>query len=107
MASHTWDYENNSMLQQFGGYKDDVLFYDLGQYAETLAADSPSLINQFDNALSQTVIAKVNTDYYYTDYTGAHRVTQFSGLSTSAPSTSPYAADWNNTQWAQDTNSSK
>lgn len=107
MDSHTWDYENNSMLQQFGGYKDDVLFYDLGQYAETLAADSPSLISQFNNALSQTVIAKVNTDYYYTDYTGAHRVTQFSGLSTSAPSTSPYAADWNNTQWAQDTNSSK
>ena len=96
-------------IQRLDGYK-PTLFYDFGSYVEHLySTDNASKFKDIDAAtysafmsqLSLAVPYKATTGEYFTDISAPHVVElkTYSGISTSDPSTHPYAADKEETEW--------
>lgn len=98
----TWNPELTSQLQSFGGYYGENIFFDLGQYADFLSENGYD-VSHFTSILHQSVIASVHTEYCYVYLYGLIPIRHYSGLSTSAPSTSQVTASWESTRWAIDT----
>lgn len=101
-AEYQWDYSHTEELQSFGGFYRENIFFDLGQYAKRLSNGNNS---EFQSILQQTVIAATHTPRCYVASNGTLPINHYSGLSCSAPSTSPFTASWLETQWAIDTKS--
>lgn len=99
-ATCTWSPESATGLQAFGGFYGQNIYFDLGQYAELL---SNGHCHDFIDALNQAVIASAHTSSCYIFQYGTLPINHYSGLSTSAPSTSRFTSAWHSTQWAIDT----
>ena len=85
-------------LQPMDGYT-PTIFYDYGDYVSHLC-DDPVLLEEFREQLDRTVPYKAHTERYYAAaINGTKPVWTFSGITTSAPSVSPKAADWVDTEW--------
>ncbi|MBQ8493668.1 MAG: hypothetical protein IJ464_05250 [Alistipes sp.] len=98
-ATATSDYDI-STLQTYEGQSTHI-FYDFGQWANTVATDTAAL-EAFNDQLDRTVIATYTLPSFYTAY-GAYGtfpidVTVYSGVTTSAPS-SAYPNEWKTTNW--------
>lgn len=99
-ASYNWMPESLSELQAFGGFYGENIYFDLEQYAQLLSHGS---CNDFTAALGHAVIASAHTPSCYIFQYGTLPINHYSGLSTSAPSTSRFTSAWHSTQWAIDT----
>ena len=96
-ANHTLDPSLRPYIQSMDGYT-PTIFYDLGDYAAALCADQ-ALLAEFEAQMRRTVPYKGHTQQYYSAFTGPMPIRAYSGLTTSAPTTSRYADDWAETQW--------
>lgn len=92
-----FDETERAKLQPMDGY-DPAIFYDYGDYVSHLCSDSV-LLEQFNEQLGRAVPYKAHTEKYYSAAGGVKSVWTFSGITTSAPSISPQAADWVDTDW--------
>ena len=74
-------------LQQYEYLYDPTRFYDLADYVYQLCDDT-ALLKEFDEQLGRTVPERyrLHTEYFYSG--GKRPITTYSGISTSAPSTS-------------------
>ena len=74
-------------LQQYEYLYAPTRFYDLADYVYHLCDDT-ALLKEFDEQLARTVPERyrLHTEYFYSD--GKRPITTYSGISTSAPSTS-------------------
>uniref|UniRef100_UPI0040576A45 clostripain-related cysteine peptidase n=1 Tax=Alistipes sp. TaxID=1872444 RepID=UPI0040576A45 len=99
VATATNDYDP-SKLQTYEGQPVHI-FYDFGQWAETVATDEAALA-AFRDQLSRTIIAKYTLSSFYSAYGvyGTYPIDEdiFSGATTSAPSAA-YPAVWSETNW--------
>lgn len=101
-AGYTPDPEHP--LQQYEYLYSPTRFYDFGDYVHQLCDDA-SLLAEFDKQLERTVPERyrLHTEYFYSD--GKRRIETYSGISTSAPSTSPYVTGYiEETAWHQASN---
>ena len=96
-ANHTLDPSLRPYIQSMDGYT-PTIFYDLGDYAAALCADQ-ALLAEFEAQMRRTVPYKGHTQQYYSAFTGPMPIRAYSGLTTSAPTTSRYADDWAETEW--------
>lgn len=91
---------NTSELQTYEGQPVHI-FYDLGQWAETVATDDAAL-QAFRDQLNRAVIAKYTLSSFYSAYGvyGTYPIDEdiYSGVTTSAPSEA-YPAEWVETNW--------
>ena len=86
-------------LQQYEYLYNPTRFYDLGDYVHQLC-DDDALLAEFDAQLERTVPERyrLHTEYFYSN--GKRLIKSYSGISTSAPSTSPYVTnDIGKTAW--------
>ena len=94
------DNYDRSKLQTYEG-KNVHIFYDFGQWVRTVATDHVTL-DAFNEQLSRTIIAKYTLPTFYSAYGtyGTHKidVEQYTGITTSAPSTA-YPEAWHKTSW--------
>ena len=88
-------------LQRMDGYRPPI-FYDLGDYVSALCTDT-ALLSEFEGQLDRAVPYKAHTPQYYSAFSGAEDIRAYSGITTSAPTTSSYAADWAATSWYEAT----
>lgn len=99
-------------LQPMDGYIYDkrgakgTIFFDLSDYVEHLCTD-PVLLASFKEQLDKTVPYKGHTNYYFAaaySTSGGLPIRKFSGITTSAPSVSPWVVgSYNRTSWYQAT----
>lgn len=98
----SFDISGNGSVQRMDGY-DPVIFYDFGDYVRQLCAGYPDLLQAFERQLAKVIPYMAHTEKFYSARSGALPIHTFSGITTSAPSTSPQAVDWGNTAWYQAT----
>lgn len=79
-------------LQQYEYLYHPTRFYDFGDYVHQLCDDA-ALLAEFDAQLARTAPEqyRLHTEYFYSN--GKRLIETYSGISTSAPSTSPYVTD--------------
>lgn len=96
---YTFDSNENSSLQRLDGYS-PTIFFDYGDYVAKLCAD-PDLLERFNEQLDRTIIAKRNTDYYFTQIKKSQQVkiNTFSGITISDPSTNIWTSSKTETAW--------
>lgn len=96
-------------LQSYEGRTDDHIFFDLQQYVNVAADGSDTALltaynTQFNKAFPEA--CRLSTGKFYTNIdgsggsTGAKEIDYYSGVTTSAPTTSKYAATWKYEWWA-------
>lgn len=86
-------------LQQYEYLYDPTRFYDLGDYVRQLCGNT-ALLTEFERRLESTVPERfrLHTEYYYSG--GKRLIETYSGISTSAPSTSGIVVNnIENTAW--------
>lgn len=86
-------------LQQYEYLYNPTRFYDFGDYVHQLCDDT-ALLAEFDAQLERTVPERyrLHTEYFYSN--GKRLIKSYSGISTSAPSTSSYVTnDIEKTAW--------
>ncbi len=95
-----------SGLQTYEGRNNNHVFFDLKQYVN-LAGDLSSTAEieayntQYDKAFPEE--CRLNTTYFYTNIgsqKGKILIKSYSGVTTSAPTTSSYSSDWEIEPWA-------
>lgn len=77
-------------------------FYDLADYIRAICNDE-ELLDEFTSQMDESIPYKAHTDYVYVYGFGTVRVEYYSGISTSAPSTSAKCASYEETEWAKRT----
>ncbi len=98
-------------LQTYEGRSGDHVFFDLKQYVNlagdgSLVADLEAYNTQYDKTFPEE--CRLNTDYFYTNIgssTGKSLITYYSGVTTSAPTTSRYSSSWALEPWSVATTS--
>ena len=93
--------EPTRTIQFYDGYNPHI-FYDLGDYIASICSDE-KLLNEFHEQLAKVIPYKAHTDYVYVYGFGTVWVEYYSGISTSAPSTSAKCASYEETEWAKRT----
>ena len=89
---------DHSVLQPMDGFTPTLLF-DFADYEQRLCSD-PSLLSAFQVQMQRTVPYKCHTAFYWSDHDGkALPINHYSGLTTSEPSVSIYAASYRQTSW--------
>ncbi len=96
-AAYDFDTSLLPYLQDMDGYSPPI-FYDLGDYVAALCPDT-ALLAEFEAQLTRAVPYRANTTMFYTNRSGAESIRVYSGITTSAPTTSQYAYDWTQTAW--------
>lgn len=99
---YTFDYTQEKHIQRMDGYN-PIIFYDYGDYVKILCGKDANLFQQFSETLSKVVPYKTHTEEYYSAICGAIPIYQYSGITTSEPSTNIKAKDYNQTSWYRDT----
>lgn len=90
-------------LQAFDGLSPH-LFYDLGDYAETLCSGDTEWLNNIDATMADLVPYSRHTPSFYSAYDNSvTTISTFSGLTISAPSDNDAASSWRQTAWGQRT----
>lgn len=91
------DYITNNI--QFYEGQESHIFFDLGDYIDKMCADE-EVKRAFNEQLNRTVLSKYTLDYFLSMYgnSGKYRVNNFTGMSTSAPS-SLYRSAYEQTAW--------
>ncbi len=102
-------YENYSLdnaqaayIQRMDGYS-PVLFYDFGDYVRVLCNSDSELYRYFTSLLERVIPYKACTEKFYTTSKGEITIKQYSGITTSAPSTNSQMVDYPKTSWYIDT----
>lgn len=99
MATAKSEYDS-SALQTYEGQRVHI-FYDFGQWVETVATDDAAL-GAFRDQLTRAVIAKYTLSSFYSAYGvyGTYPIDEqiYSGVTTSAPSEA-YPTSWRQTNW--------
>lgn len=111
-AAHPYDAAamDITQVQQLDGYRESggTLFYDLGDYVQTLCADDAELWTEFSIQLQRTVPYAAHTDRIFCNQLswtagedGTIKLNAYSGLTVSDPSENIYAKDKKTTAWWQ------
>jgi hypothetical protein len=87
----------NQNIQFYDAYNPHI-FYDLGDYINTSCSDE-KLKTEFFTQLDKCIIHKAHTKTVYGYNYGEITINNFSGVSTSAPSTNPKCASYHETAW--------
>ena len=99
LQSCPWQESMRKKIQTMDGYSPSI-FFDLGDYVAQLGPDE-FMKARFDLAMQLAVPVKVSTPRGWSAMTGPFDVHAYSGLTTSAPSISPYVSAYQETSWAQ------
>lgn len=87
-----------SVLQPMDGFTPTLLF-DFADYEEHRCSD-PSLLSAFRAQMQRTVPYRCHTSHYWSDHDSkVLPIDRYSGLTTSEPSVSMYAASYRQTSW--------
>lgn len=89
-------------IQRMDGYS-PVIFYDFGDYVRTLCSDDAEIMARFNALMDEVVPYKVHTEKFYTASRGPLSVGEYSGITTSEPSTNLKAQSYLQTSWYRDT----
>ena len=89
-------------IQRMDGYS-PVLFYDFGDYVQTLCGTDTEIYNNFKTLLEKVIPYKTHTKEFYTASRGPITVERYSGITTSEPSTNSKMVDYPKTSWCIDT----
>ena len=87
----------NQNIQFYDAYNPHI-FYDLGDYINTSCSEE-NLKAEFFSQLNKCVIHKATTPTVYGYNYGEIKINNFSGVSTSAPSTNPKCTSYQETAW--------
>lgn len=96
-AAYDFEPDLRPDLQRMDGYS-PAIFYDLGDYVAALCPDE-AMLREFRAQLARAVPYSAHTPQYYSRFTGAEPIRAYSGITTSAPTVSAYAAAWRQTSW--------
>ncbi len=99
---YTFDTTFLDSIQRMDGYN-PVLFYDYGDYVKALCGQDSDCFAQFTQQINRVVPYKVHTESFYSATYGVIPIKNYSGITTSEPSTNSEAQTYNQTQWYKDT----
>ena len=101
-SNFSFDSTQTSHIQRMDGYS-PVIFYDLGDYVQTLCGTDSEIYNNFTILMEKVVPHKTHTEEFYTASRGPIAVEKYSGITTSEPSTNSKMIDYPQTSWYIDT----
>lgn len=101
-SNYSFDSTQAINIQRMDGYS-PVIFYDFGDYVQTLCGTDTEIYNNFKTLLEKVIPYKTHTKEFYTASRGPITVERYSGITTSEPSTNSKMVDYPKTSWCIDT----
>ena len=89
--------EKTRDVQYYDGYTPHI-FYDLGDYIGAICSDE-GLLSEFQAQMEKCIPHKAHTAQVYAYGFGTININQYSGISTSAPSTNKKCESYRETEW--------
>lgn len=97
-SSYSLDNSQITYIQRMDGYS-PVIFYDFGDYVRTLCGNDSELYGYFTALMEKVIPYKAHTERFYTASRGPITVEQYSGITTSEPSSNSRTIDYPQTSW--------
>ena len=97
-SNHTLDSSQTAYIQRMDGYS-PVIFYDFGDYVRTMCGNDSELYGHFTALMEKVIPFKAHTPKFYTASRGPITVEQYSGITTSEPSSNSRAINYPQTSW--------
>lgn len=97
-ANYSLDSSLTAYIQRMDGYS-PVIFYDFGDYVRTMCESDSELYGNFTALMEKVIPYKAYTPKFYTASRGPITVEQYSGITTSEPSSNSKAINYPQTSW--------